>query len=37
LIRALGRDGLQELTFASGTSAKWSQADDFVRLVMAKL
>jgi alkanesulfonate monooxygenase SsuD/methylene tetrahydromethanopterin reductase-like flavin-dependent oxidoreductase (luciferase family) len=36
-IRALEHDGLQELTFATGTSAKWRLADDFARLVMAKL
>ncbi len=37
LIRALERDGLQELSFATGTSAKWRLAEDFARLVLAKL
>jgi 5,10-methylenetetrahydromethanopterin reductase len=37
LIRGLQRDGLQELSFATGTSAKWRLANDFARLVMAKL
>jgi alkanesulfonate monooxygenase SsuD/methylene tetrahydromethanopterin reductase-like flavin-dependent oxidoreductase (luciferase family) len=36
-IRQLEGDGLQELTFATGTSAKWRLAEDFARLVMAKL
>jgi alkanesulfonate monooxygenase SsuD/methylene tetrahydromethanopterin reductase-like flavin-dependent oxidoreductase (luciferase family) len=36
-IRELERDGLRELTFATGTPAKWRLADDFARLVMAKL
>jgi 5,10-methylenetetrahydromethanopterin reductase len=36
-IRDLEREGLQELTFATGTPAKWRLADDFARLVMAKL
>jgi 5,10-methylenetetrahydromethanopterin reductase len=36
-IRELEHDGLQELTFATGTSAKWRLAEDFARLVMAKL
>jgi alkanesulfonate monooxygenase SsuD/methylene tetrahydromethanopterin reductase-like flavin-dependent oxidoreductase (luciferase family) len=36
-IRELERDGLQELTFATGNAAKWRLAEDFARLVMAKL
>ena len=36
-IRELERDGLQELTFATGNAAKWRLADDFARLVMARL
>jgi 5,10-methylenetetrahydromethanopterin reductase len=36
-IRELERDGLQELTFATGNASKWRLADDFARLVMAKL
>jgi alkanesulfonate monooxygenase SsuD/methylene tetrahydromethanopterin reductase-like flavin-dependent oxidoreductase (luciferase family) len=36
-IRQLERDGLQELTFATGNAAKWRLAEDFARLVMAKL
>ena len=36
-IRELERDGLQELTFATGNDAKWRLAEDFARLVMARL
>ncbi len=36
-IRQLERDGLRELTFAVGNDSKWRLADDFARLVMAKL
>ena len=36
-IRELERDGLQELTFATGNAAKWRLAEDFARLVLAKL
>jgi len=36
-IRELERDGLQELTFATGNASKWRLAEDFARLVMAKL
>jgi len=36
-IQELERDGLQELTFATGNQAKWPLAEDFARLVMAKL
>lgn len=36
-IRGLERDGLRELTFAVGNESKWRLADDFARLVMAKL
>jgi len=36
-IRELERDGLQELTFASGNASKWRLAEDFARRVMAKL
>jgi 5,10-methylenetetrahydromethanopterin reductase len=36
-IRGLERDGLRELTFATGNAAKWRLAEDFARLVMAKL
>ena len=36
-IRELERDGLQELTFATGNDAKWRFAEDFARQVMAKL
>ena len=36
-VRELERDGLRELTFATGNSAKWRLADDFARLVMARL
>jgi 5,10-methylenetetrahydromethanopterin reductase len=36
-IRDLERDGLQELTFATGNAAKWRLAEDFARLVMTRL
>jgi alkanesulfonate monooxygenase SsuD/methylene tetrahydromethanopterin reductase-like flavin-dependent oxidoreductase (luciferase family) len=36
-IRALERDGLQELVFASGNAAKWGLAEAFSREVMARL
>jgi alkanesulfonate monooxygenase SsuD/methylene tetrahydromethanopterin reductase-like flavin-dependent oxidoreductase (luciferase family) len=36
-IRELEQDGLRELTFATGNAAKWRLAEDFARLVMAKL
>ncbi len=36
-IRELERDGLRELTFATGNAAKWRLAEDFARLVMARL
>jgi 5,10-methylenetetrahydromethanopterin reductase len=36
-IRKLERDGLQELTFATGNASKWRLAEDFARLVMARL
>ena len=36
-IRALERDGLQELVFATGVPAKWRLAEDFAREVMARL
>jgi alkanesulfonate monooxygenase SsuD/methylene tetrahydromethanopterin reductase-like flavin-dependent oxidoreductase (luciferase family) len=36
-IRELERDGLQELTFATGNDAKWRLAEDFARQVMARL
>ena len=36
-IRELERDGLRELTFATGNAGKWRLADDFARLVMARL
>jgi 5,10-methylenetetrahydromethanopterin reductase len=36
-IRDLERDGLQELTFATGNAAKWRLAEDFARLVMTGL
>ena len=36
-IRELERQGLEELMFASGTPAKWRMAEDFSRLVMARL
>jgi hypothetical protein len=35
--RELERQGLEELMFASGTQAKWHMAEDFSRLVMARL
>jgi 5,10-methylenetetrahydromethanopterin reductase len=36
-VRGLAEDGLQELIFAVGTSAKWRLAEDFARLVMRRL
>jgi 5,10-methylenetetrahydromethanopterin reductase len=36
-IRALAADGLEELIFASGNSAKWRLAEDFSRQVMSRL
>jgi 5,10-methylenetetrahydromethanopterin reductase len=36
-IRELERDGLQELTFATGNAGKWRLAEDFSRLVIAEL
>jgi len=36
-IQGLERDGLQELIFATGNSAKWRLAEDFSRLVRARL
>ena len=36
-IRALERDGLQEMIFATGTPAKWRLAEDFARHVMERL
>jgi alkanesulfonate monooxygenase SsuD/methylene tetrahydromethanopterin reductase-like flavin-dependent oxidoreductase (luciferase family) len=36
-IRALERDGLQELIFATGNAAKWRLAEEFSRTVMARL
>jgi 5,10-methylenetetrahydromethanopterin reductase len=36
-IRDLERDGLHELTFATGNAGKWRLAEDFARLVIAKL
>jgi 5,10-methylenetetrahydromethanopterin reductase len=36
-IRALERDGLQELIFATGNDAKWRLAEDFARRVMVRL
>ena len=36
-IRELERDGLRELTFATGNPGKWRLAEDFARLVMARL
>ena len=36
-IRQLERDGLRELTFAVGNGSKWRLAEDFARLVIAKL
>ena len=36
-IRALERDGLQEMIFATGTPAKWRLAEDFARQVMPRL
>lgn len=36
-VRALEAEGLQELIFAVGSAAKWRLAEDFARLVMARL
>ena len=36
-IRALERDGLQELVFAVGNETKWGLAEEFSRTVMARL
>ena len=36
-IGELERDGLQELTFATGNASKWRLAEDFARQVMARL
>jgi 5,10-methylenetetrahydromethanopterin reductase len=36
-IRELERDGLRELTFATGNPGKWRLAEDFARLVIARL
>lgn len=36
-IRALEREGLQELMFATGVDAKWRFAEDFARQVMARV
>ena len=36
-LRALEADGLEELMFAAGNSAKWRLAEDFARQVMARL
>ena len=36
-IRQLETDGLEELIFATGNNAIWRLADDFARLVMARL
>jgi alkanesulfonate monooxygenase SsuD/methylene tetrahydromethanopterin reductase-like flavin-dependent oxidoreductase (luciferase family) len=36
-ISVLEQEGLQELIFAVGTPAKWRLAEDFARLVMARL
>lgn len=36
-IRALEAEGLQELMFASGNTAKWQMAEEFARLVMRRL
>jgi 5,10-methylenetetrahydromethanopterin reductase len=33
----LEREGLQELTFATGNATKWRLAEDFARRVIAKL
>jgi hypothetical protein len=35
-IRELERDGLQELTFATGNATKWRLVEDFARQVMAR-
>ncbi len=36
-IRQLEADGLEELIFATGNTAKWRLAEDFARQIMAKL
>jgi 5,10-methylenetetrahydromethanopterin reductase len=36
-IRELERDGLRELTFATGNAGKWRLAEDLARLVLARL
>jgi alkanesulfonate monooxygenase SsuD/methylene tetrahydromethanopterin reductase-like flavin-dependent oxidoreductase (luciferase family) len=36
-IRSLERDGLQEMVFAVGNTTKWRLAEEFSRLVMARL
>jgi 5,10-methylenetetrahydromethanopterin reductase len=36
-IRALERDGLQEMVFAVGNETKWRLAEEFARTVMARL
>jgi 5,10-methylenetetrahydromethanopterin reductase len=36
-IRGLERDGLQEMMFGVGNETKWRLAEDFARLVMARL
>ncbi len=36
-IRALERDGLQEMVFATGNAAKWQLAEEFSRTVIARL
>jgi alkanesulfonate monooxygenase SsuD/methylene tetrahydromethanopterin reductase-like flavin-dependent oxidoreductase (luciferase family) len=36
-VRALEQDGLQELMFATGNSAKWRLAEDFARRVISRL
>ncbi|WP_428530779.1 hypothetical protein, partial [Rhodopila sp.] len=36
-IRALERDGLQEMVFAVGNETKWRLAEAFARMVMARL
>jgi alkanesulfonate monooxygenase SsuD/methylene tetrahydromethanopterin reductase-like flavin-dependent oxidoreductase (luciferase family) len=36
-IRGLAEDGLQEMVFAAGNSAKWRLAEEFSREVMARL
>jgi hypothetical protein len=36
-LRTLEAEGLEELMFASGNSAKWRLAEDFARHVMPRL